>query len=232
MILVSLGAVFVTFAAWSENWARGLLWLLIQLLVIAAPLLVLRLMGRRLVAAAPEREAGVSALRWSLKEMLVAITLATVYVALIRFLNFDGGQLGANAAIVPLVGLACVVTVFFAIRLWKLIIVVIVLESILTAIITWINFRSYIESVSDEFDMRFELLDQQLFFQMLRGNSIALSVIVAILFGSLLVVRSCGYRWARRDDETPRDDKEHPSSLIFANEESDAPIEEPRREND
>ena len=87
------------------------------------------------------------AVRWSLKDLLVGITVGTVYLALVRFLILNREQLSLTSAVFPLVGLACVVPVFFAARCWKLLLVVVAMQVILTAIIAWIDAQQVVESL-------------------------------------------------------------------------------------
>ena len=202
MILGGVGAAFVEYASWGANWARTLLWLLVQLLVLAAPLLVLRLMGRRLVATAPQRETGDSSLRWSLKELMVAMTLGTIFIGLVRFLNLGREQLWGIQAILPLFGLACVVPVFFAARWWKLMLVVIVFEMTLTAAASEVMSYSLVEVLSGTGDAGINPPVQDTYFLLLRLIAIGVSITTTVLLGSLLVVRSCGCRWARSDEKT------------------------------
>ena len=210
LILVGMGTTYLGVKSESANWTSELVMLLVQLLVIALPLLALRLTGRHLVADLPDRKVGGSSVRLSLKDLLVGITVGTVYLALVRFLILNREQLSLTSAVFPLVGLACVVPIFFAARCWKLLLVVVAMQVILTAIIGWIDAQQVVESLGrmDYFHARIgppePIPVQDIFLQELPRIASDVLFITVILLGSLLVIRSCGYRWARCDDELIR----------------------------
>lgn len=209
LVLGGLEAVYFGVVSGGEDWANDLLSLLIQLLVVAVPLLTLRLTGGRVVVTVPDHAIDASSLRWSLKELLLGITLATLYLGLIRFMSTDHEWSEIISAVFPLVALACVAFAFRAVRLWKLILAVIAIEAVLTAIISWITVSRFVEIMRDEGNTDLVMGDlaqdtrMQLFFVYASGIvAIVVFAFSALLLGSLLVVRSCGYRWVRCEDES------------------------------